>query len=79
MQAITKYRWQLLVFLAHLLVVNTEAQKQDHGDSTQNELVDSQNLVIPKTYNTSSTKSNLDPSSMKGNKAQSYLFRNKHE
>ena len=79
MQAITKYRWQLLVFLAHLLVVNTEAQKQDHGDLTQTELVDSQNPVIPKTYNTSLTKSNLDPSSMKGNKAQSYLFRNKHE
>ena len=85
MQVITKYRWQLLVFLTRLLVQKTEAQKQGHEDLTQNKFVDSQNHAIPKTFNTSLTESslhpslmkgngNLHPSSMKGNKALSYLY-----
>ena len=66
MNVITKYKWRLLVLFARLLMVNIEAQKQDYGNLTENEIL-VQNLISD-TINASLAKRVLDLSPMNGNK-----------
>ena len=66
MNVITKYKWRLLVLFARLLMVNMEAQKQDNGNLTENEIIVQD--LISDTINASLAKRVLDLSSMNGNK-----------